>query len=416
LNSDIHPYAGAGTGYSVNVGGREIPEFAELGASFATAVGSTVEILHGTPGVPLSDVGNTYIASTETLAGNGTATLSNLQLATGPNHASNAANYLGGVLPVDNDTIVFDIDLDNGGVDMLYDLDYFDGAAVDLNWEFTNDWTGQAGLAPQNENGYAEYRRRYLLIRGGSKTVKLLPGSLGNINCGNLYLDATGQAFQSWDLLVARNAQSAVPSVYITGGDASGASYMNIKAGNVTIEPADAPDAGGNGFLCVSWFIGQSGATATDPIVTIGPNVDFTEFDAQTFKQFSGTVYNYSTMYSDGTHETGLTIAGGVFEHRKSGNIGEVTVENGGTFRLNTAGGEASQQADIVIFAGGTFDLSQCPLYGPVAGDVRLFAKSTLNYPTFNGLEVLQYVGCRQSDVAGTLPANRALDLSTAAV
>src|SRR5688500_12401783 len=86
-------------GFTSNVGGQQFPEFVE-GAAVANGV--TVVITASSAGIPIG------LTAGETTAGTGTLVAVNTIPATGPNFLDNPDNYLGGVLPIDNDHLFVD--------------------------------------------------------------------------------------------------------------------------------------------------------------------------------------------------------------------------------------------------------------------------------------------------------------------
>ncbi|MBA3483123.1 MAG: hypothetical protein H0T51_15050, partial [Pirellulales bacterium] len=211
-----------GTGFTWNFGGQEYLEFREIAATLS---GATVIITATAAytGVPIG------VTSGETTVGTGTVTAVNTIPATGPNFINNADNYLGGVIPVDNDVLYFD----TGAVSALYGLTTFRDGNIDLDVVITNDWTGALGLPAINVAGsYAEYRQRYFQYRGGSKTLTIEPGLLGNTNVGNVYVDLQDQVATTISINANRGSSTLSPTIYICGADAAAFSNdLSIAAG-----------------------------------------------------------------------------------------------------------------------------------------------------------------------------------------
>ncbi len=127
------------------------------------------------PGVPI-----TVSASAST----GTATVTDPTAASGPNFWNVAANWDGAALPSASDTLI----IRDTDVSILYGLtDTNNYAQIDIEASFT----GAIGLPVTNENGYPEYRTRFLTLGSGSAITI-------NIGYGNdrfperVYLDVVG--------------------------------------------------------------------------------------------------------------------------------------------------------------------------------------------------------------------------------
>lgn len=115
-------------------------EFLEITWSDATNVVTATSAA----GLPVS------ISVAET-ASSGTATLANVQAATGPNHWSNAANWSGGVVPATSDEVFIE-----SNVSVLY------GLPTSLELAKFVQTAGRIGLPDTSETGgYSEYRVTY---------------------------------------------------------------------------------------------------------------------------------------------------------------------------------------------------------------------------------------------------------------
>lgn len=142
---------------TINAGGREFGEFWDFDA---TVSGAVVTLTSRVAGVPYT------VTTSETTAGDGTVgTPSTTQAATGKNWFDQGANWSGGSVPTDGDTIIFD----NGAVSILYGLG---NTAEYVAIYRTDDYTGSIGLPLLNAsvNGliYSEYRARYLDLPSGN--------------------------------------------------------------------------------------------------------------------------------------------------------------------------------------------------------------------------------------------------------
>lgn len=390
-----------GAGYVRNFGGQEVLPFQEMTAEL---VGSTVVITATRSGNPLP------ITCSETTAGSGTLTAAHTVSATGPTFADNADNWAEGTLPVDNDTVVFD----RGNVSITDGLTYFKTGNIDLNWTFTNDWTGTAGRPAINSRGYAEQRTRYLQCRGGSKTLSIVAGAAGNLSGGNLWLDLTGQNFTNIDILAARNGNLGQPSVFLAGANTAH-TFVTILAGNVSIEPTDAPTPAGEGFVGSSFAIGQPNGQGANPTVTFGSAARLvTAVDV--LHQYGGAIIVEASPYTDGTHYTEFRIHGGKTSFRAAGGVPPLTIERGGTVALDgTFNSGGFVLGDDIFVYGGTLDLAAALAITQGGNKIRLHPGSTFRCPSYVAIDDVDLVGCALSDLTIVLPPNRVLDLSAAA-
>lgn len=385
-----------GTGFTWSHGGQQFREFTEI---TATVLGAVVTVTAVTAGVPIG------LVVTENTAGAGTATEANTVAATGPYHLDNADNYLGGVLPVDNDDLWFD----TGDVSALYGLTYFRANNIDLNVYITNDWTGSLGLPAIRTitaGTYAEYRQRYFQVRGGSKVLQVLPGLNGTgSSAGNLYLDFQSQSTCTVSILARRGAGGTVPTVFIAGSTTGSAmNAMVITAGTVAIEPDDAPTTAGDEFWPSDLTIGTPGSAATDCIVTIGSKARLAEGVSLTVN--GGTVTSYSPT-TDGAEVIPTVINGGSVELAAAGDENIIEVAAGATLYLSGSG------SCLKIFNRGTIDFRR-GVGLKVCNDLKLYADSSYYCPF--QINVAHFVGCSIGQLAAFQgPANISVDLSTAA-
>lgn len=144
--------------------GSTYPEFAELTASNST---NTFKLTADTAGKPFTVTISTTetgggAADAQTIDGATSSTGTATTASSGPNDWSTAANWSGGAVPVDNDTVF----IQDSDVDILYGLDQSAIQLTALNIE--QSYTGKIGLPAINEDSasgsYYEYRDRYLKI------------------------------------------------------------------------------------------------------------------------------------------------------------------------------------------------------------------------------------------------------------
>lgn len=386
-----------GTGFTWSHGGQQFREFTEI---TAVANGAVVTVTGVTAGVPIG------LSVTEVTAGTGTATESNTTPATGPNHLDNADNYLGGVLPVDNDVLYFD----TGNVSALYGLTYFRANNIDLDVYITNDWTGALGLPAirtVNAGDYAEYRQRYFQMRGGSKVLQVLPGILGNTPQGTLYIDLQDQDTTTVSILAARG-QTSAPSVFLCGSHASTPlPDMVITAGSVSIEPDDAPTDSSKYFCPGDITIGTAASAATDCIVTIGKNARLHLGDV--FYINGGTVKLLAATKNGADVMNGY-VYGGSLELASTGDEGTFEVSLGASLFPTGAGGAITQ-----IKCRGTLDWRRQPR-GKTCADMKLYAGASFYLPNGIGGDSVHLVGCTPSQLAAfQIPPDREIDWSAVA-
>lgn len=139
------------------------PEFSEV---IASAVSAVLTIAARTPGEDFVVTADSVESDGVTAADAQTITAGSTTVSKGPKHWDDANNWAGGVLPVDTDDILIE---DYSG-DILYGLDQtaIDAASLTLRTTFS----GRLGLGPINDNGYPEYRQKYLKIKPTVLTVE----------------------------------------------------------------------------------------------------------------------------------------------------------------------------------------------------------------------------------------------------
>jgi hypothetical protein len=387
-----------GTGYSANFGGQQFLEFTEFTATNPSA--GVVVLTADTAGVPFT------VSEAVVTAGDGDAAFVHTTSATGPNFLSNADNYLAGALPVDNDTLIFDI----GDVDALYDLDYFRTGNIDLHYIFTNDWTGQLGLPLENASGYFEYRQRYFYVRGGSKTLRLEAGTEGNLNGGTLWLDFQDQTACLCRFSANRNSSSGQPSVYLAG--AAAATFDNefvIERGFVSIEPDDSATSASKYFAFAGLSIGTPASAASECTVHIGRNTRVGASQSELTIN-SGTVTLRAASSAGGADVTVTEMHGGTLYLRAPElAFHNITVRSGASLVPVDAGA-----ITLVNLYGGTLDYRQATGVGQGgATALKVYAGSTLYNPMGNTGEFDLF--CRLEDITHQGPTNRQVNYNTAA-
>lgn len=383
---------------SRNFGGEEIPEFAEIDAS---SNGATLTLTSETPGVPFT------VTRSEATAGDGAlGAVTEATAATGKNWLSNAANYSGGAVPVDNDTLIFE----SGSADVFYALDHFRTNNIDLNVTITNGWSGQMGLPPVNANGYAEYRNRYLQFRGGGKELRIEPGT-GGTDVGRLWIDLQDQTSVQIRITGNRGQATTEPRIFLAGADA--ATFTNslfVLRGAVSVEPDDAPTGSTKYATFAVIEVGVPNGSPADAVVWIGRNARMWKTAA--YLQNSGTCYCESYTKS-GADTCEATIAGGAFYASPGvdGDFASMQVYAGATLYPT-----APLAIDEVELFGGTIDCRQSNGSGSgTLTAVRAYAGSAIHDPSGHWVSTIEAIGCTPADLTLSLPPNRQIDISATA-
>ena len=155
----------------------------------------------------------------------GSATVSTITAASGPNFWSVATNWVGGTLPSAAD----DIEIADSSISILYGLtDTNNYASIKRFASFT----GQIGLPARNPNGYPEYRTRRLTLGTGSAIVVQLGYGTGN-HPAIEYYDFQGSNVTLTVYGTTANVSSGYPCQIV--GTASG-STSNIYGGSVELD------------------------------------------------------------------------------------------------------------------------------------------------------------------------------------
>lgn len=296
-------------------GGPTIPEMAEI---TATVSGSVVTLAGDTAGVPHT------VTATESTAGDGTATYSQVVAGTGPWTFGNADNWDTGTAATTGDTMIID-----RAANLLYDLDK--NAVTLAELRLGERHTGYIGLPFRNANGYEENREDYLKIsatlfncRSKSGRIKLNVGSVANTS--NIY--STGAT-----------AETGRAALQFLGTSAS--NVVNVFGGDVAI-------CGNTGEVSTVATVRQTGGTL---VIGQGGTITTVDKSGGTLNQYCGC----TTLTSD-SGTTRLSAGSGAFT---TINHGSGTLFNEGTGTITTYNAY-----------GGTLDLS---------GDTAAVTITTLN-------------------------------------
>jgi hypothetical protein len=200
------------------------PEHAELIAAqrieSSTLVG--LQLTAVASGVP-----HTITAS----ATSGTATVTEITAASGPNFWNVAANWSGASLPSASDDLVFE----DSAVSVLYGLtDTTNYGSLTIKASYT----GAIGLPATNANGYPEYRTRFLTLGNGSGTLVVTIGEGSGIGASRVLLDLNDGTGTVTVHQTSANTLEGYP-VQIYGLDSSSA--VRVYGGSVQLgDPSSA--------------------------------------------------------------------------------------------------------------------------------------------------------------------------------
>jgi hypothetical protein len=360
-------------------GGTTINQFKEITASVNS---STVTLTANTAGVP-------FTVSRALSSATGTATLTaSATAATGPSFGDNAYNYSTGVVPANNDTLLFET-----GAQSL--TDGLSLGAQPTTVTTMAAFTGNIGLPNLNilNSGYTypEYRTKALTLTDNSATTTYKLG-VGEGPGSNLQRFAAGAGQSIVNVFSSGTSTvTGVPSVLFTGTHAS--NVLNNFNGNVGV--AFFPDESsvlatvrhGNGSNTQAKTYLGSGVTLTSATITVN----------------GGTMKTNSALC---TTTGSVTILAGTLEHY-SGNVKTLTINNGGKFILKA--GASTTLDTLVINKGGELDLSNFNNALTITGTVLIYAGAKITDPNRclkGATAALHLVGCKISDLGG-------LDLGT---
>lgn len=364
-------------GESRNVGGRQMPELLNVDATVAS---NTVTLTNSIAGEPFT------LVVTETTAGTGTATEANSQVATGKHFADNAENWEGGVLPVQDDVLVFD----TGQIDCLYGLDYFLTNTLETGFLRTTDYQGEIGLPEFNDGGYMEYRTRYLSLFNGTADKEIIfnPGDSGGRG-GVTRLNLDGQLY-SKIIILDLGPVGPSPSLEISGGKAE----FVMSKGYVSIDPPDQLPAAPFIFSATSTaYVGGSSLDDSETLLQIGEGLHTDTFAV--FRMYSGSVESRATIY-DAAGPMTIELFGGTFRQLTDGDIWSVIVRGGALFEWRGDG--TARGSDFDIWTNGTMDVSKAPNTQTYNYGITMYGNSTL-FINDQTVVVFAFEGCRRSEV-----------------
>lgn len=263
-------------------------------------------------------------ADAQTIDGAASSAGTDTTACTGPNYANVAGNWSGATLPVDGDTVIFA----DSSVDCLYGLD--NNGVTPAEVLFDSSFTGNVGLPVYNENGYYEYRERYLkycnsgdatttLVTvgqgdgGGSERIKLNAGTgrctVTVLNTGNPSIDGE-MAFEFLGTHASNEVNVNKGSVGLANAAGSAATIPTLRVGYVKSIDSDAS------VLC------GSGATLTTVTQTGG--------EVETRSNITTLTLNGGSHIRNAGTTTTATVNGGELLYNTTGTLSTLVIANGG--------------------------------------------------------------------------------------
>lgn len=308
-------------------GGQALAYFREITATVASSVVSLTGGQTGDTDKPFT------LSVVEVTAGTGTAVEATATTATGPHFFSDADNWSGATVPVDNDDIVFD----SGAVSCKYGLS---PAIQPASVTVTSDYTGQIGLPEVNEDSssypYAEYRTKYLTFDSNAVTTTYDMGRGVGVGSRMVRIDAgAGQIL--WNQTGAgQRLKTGIPAMLLIGSNAS--NEVNVVSGDLGIAFFEGETAHvatlrvGAGVVSGAKCVCGDGVDLANAAIV--QNGGTAEINSATG---SGTIVvgQNGTLYVKGTgaHASIDVEPGGKVVYQSNGTIGTLCrVQSGGTF------------------------------------------------------------------------------------
>ena len=319
-----------------NVGGAQLAEHSTIRC---VAESNTVILTAIVPGVPF--------VITESKTGAVTIAQATTQVATGPNHIDDAANWSGGTLPIAAEPIVFD----QGSVSALYGLSKFRDTTVDNSILITGDFAGSIGLPWWNASGYQEYRDRFFELYDtlGLRSIDVVAGSNGGTgNSSQVFrFDLQSQVWN--EIHVNASVLGNQPRLEVHGGSVD---LLSVDEGWVSIDPDDAEQSAG--MTVDKVVIGKANGSTNNPNVSIGRLTAWNAADSP-IDVLGGYVALHNLLDQGAPEGTPLTISGGMVRAVSDGDINAVVIK-GGVFAWMGVG---TANGTIDIWPHGTLDVSQ---------------------------------------------------------
>lgn len=306
-------------------------EFSEITWTSSTNVITFVGPADGAP-----------ITISKTDGGTNATTLAATGIATplSPHDVADAANWVGGAVPVDGDTAVFEA----SAVDALYNLDEFTANTVKVIRRAS--YTGKIGLPDTNALGYVEYRPTRFETAGVTHTLEQADSDAADQV--RMKLTAAGASTVT---ITGNNAGSVGDEVFDVTGLAS-TSVVNVSNASVVISPRTADSST------------VATIRANNATVTVGPAVTLTTLNVTGGSALVQATYTTLAMDRDASVEV------------RRAAVGTTTTNDGGTLTWKSTGtfGTLSLGSD------GVLDMSQAPAtITPTA--ITMQQGATLNDP-----------------------------------
>ena len=348
------------------------PEFAEMTAAYTT--GGSLTITADTAGKPF----------TLSIGVTGTSTFAQVHTtaSSGPADVSVAANYSGGVLPTNGDTLIFQ----NTANPALYGLSSLSAITL-ASLQVFQSFTGTIGLPRNSGSGstsYLEYRPQYFQI-GATQVILGFGAGSGS---GRIKLDFGSVQMTTQIFNAGSQAENSIPAILLKGTHASnaltvlkatvGVAYFagevstlaTLSMGYVTSVNGDASIYCGSGTTLT--IVTQAGGR-----LTVWSNVT-------TLVQYNGTVA------VEGAATLGTATIGGTLLDQSTGTITTLTLLGKGVYDHSN-----SLTAKTIT----TFTMNTGAVYSDPYHVVTLT----------NGILLS---GCRPEDVTINLPPGRTLSVS----
>ena len=255
-----------------------------------------------------------------TTSSSGTATTA----CTGPNFANVAGNWSGATLPVDTDTVIFA----DSSVDCLYGLD--NNGVTPAEVIFDSSFTGNVGLPVYNENGYYEYRDRFLKYcnSGDAATTLVTVGQGSSAGSGRIKLNAGTGRCTVTVLKTSSPQEDGEMAFEFLGTHAS--NEVNVSRGSVGLA-----NSAGSAATISTLRIGYIDSVDSDSDVLCGTGATLTTVtqtggEAETRSNITTLTLNGGTHIRNAGTTTTATVNGGELIYNTTGTLSTLVVANGG--------------------------------------------------------------------------------------
>lgn len=289
------------------------PEFAEITASDET---TRIDLTADTAGKPFT------VTATATDGGGtddqtltvGAASTTN----SGPNDWGTAANWSGGAVPVNDDTVV----IEDSDVDIKYGLDQ---SSVELDGlTIAQSYTGEIGLPLYNEDStaYAEYRDRFLKVAfGATNPVNIGEGNGSGSPRIQLDLDASAAVVSVFNS--GNAADNEYAAIQVVNGN--GASFY-VYGGSVDVEYRDTVGTSINDLIVAGGAVRVGdGVTTIEDADIGGGTVELRNTGIITGLDITG-----GNVTHRGGAVTAASVRGGTLDYRSDSTLSALTLNGSG--------------------------------------------------------------------------------------